>query len=511
MVRECQGRTGRRACGALLAVLVLAAGCSAEDTTKTIAPPRITAPATLPQQQSVVVVPIRVPLADITAAAERAIPKDLWKIEKSGVNCIKAARLKLGDKRLKITPDFKCTIVGEVRRGPVKLSGKGKTLRLTMPIEADLGAKNVLGVIKETAHAKAVMTADMTFSVTGDWKPGGTVRVAYDWKDAPHIDFLGQRIELASKADPKLKELIAKAERKLPAELAKVQLKDRVEAGWKAAFTVISVNAKNPPVWMRVTPGVLGYEGYRVDGRDLELTLSLAALTEGFVGDRPADPTPTPLPPPGDPGKGTGITFHLPVLANPQALEPVILKALNKLNAKGIVLPALGKVDAKFLKATAYPTEGGRVAVGVEAEVRLAESRRDPVRGIVWLSAVPQNAPDSTRIEWRDVQMAARTDARGVNLLISLFESESVREEIRTALALNLQKDYDKLLVKVRAAVAEKQLGKFRLTTTIDAVRHGEIAVTGAGLFLPVRAEGKAVLRYSPQARTSRAAAAKGK
>ncbi len=488
--------------------LVAAAGCSrGSDDVASLAPPRVEAEFALPARESQIRVPVRVPLATIRQAAEAAIPRQLWAIDQSGIACVKAARLKLGDKRIKVTPDLKCTLRGQVVRGPLTLGGQRDHLRLRMPVSAALEVRTLRGALHETATASAIIEADVAVRIVGDWQPAATVRLAHDWRDPPHVEVAGRRIDLASRTDPKLNEVLRDLERRLPRELARLDLRRQVEAAWRAGFTNISVNRANPEVWMRVTPTALGYGGHRVVGRDLELALALAARTEGFVGDRPEPPAPTPLPPPAPPGQATGLRLDLPILADYRELEPVVLKALNKLNAKGIELPRLGRVEAGFHKATIYPTEGGRVAVGIEADARLASGRLPPVRGTAWLSAVPVNAPGSTRIEWRDLTMAVRTDRSEVNLLIELFRSPAVIDALERALALNLQGDYDKILAKARAAVAMKQVGDFQLAASIDRVSHGTLVATGAGLFLPVSAQGTASLRYAPRAGGGPAAA----
>lgn len=486
-----------------MAVLLLA-GCSkGEPDLAARAPPRVATPVAFPIQESRVVVPVRARLADVTAAAERAIPRTLWSIDKSGITCIKGARAKIGGHRVKVTPDFRCTITGHVTRGPIRITGRGERLRLAMPVSAVISAQDVAGVLHESAKASAVVTADMRLGMAENWRPTADIDLAHEWKDPPHIDFLGQRIELASRADPKLKAVLDELERTLPAELAKFGLHREIEAAWRAGFTDISVNRANPQVWMRVTPIALGYGGHRVVGRDIEMVVALKATTEGFVGDRPKPPAPTPLPPPSQPGRATGLSLLLPIIADYRELEPIVLKALTKLNAKGIDLPEVGRVEATFHRVTIYPTEGGRVAVGVDAAVRPAGSSRRPVRGVVWLAAVPVNAPGATRIEWRDLEIVGETDRRALNLLLKLFRSQLVGDEVRNALALNLQGDYDKLLAKARAAVAAKQIGDVRLEATINKVAHGQLVAAGQGLFLPVTARGTAVLRYAPAPRAN--------
>ena len=45
-----------------------------------------------------------------------------------------------------------------------------------------------------------------------------------------------------------------------------------------------------------------------------------------------------------------GLQFYIPVLADYEQLEPVVLRALRKLAAKGITLKGIGAVDAEFMK-----------------------------------------------------------------------------------------------------------------------------------------------------------------
>ena len=185
-----------------------------------------------------------------------------------------------------------------------------------------------------------------------------------------------------------------------------------------------------------------------------------------------------------------------PVLADYRELEPVILRALRKLNSKGIAIDKVGRVEALFDKVTVYQTEGGRLAVGVEARVRRLDARVAALdlksKGTVWLTGIPYNEANSTLLRVRDLQLFGNTDNRATNLLIRVTNSPDLRETIASALTQNLAKDYDKVITAARKAIADKRLGEFRLRTTINEVRHGQIAITGSGLLIPVTATGSA-------------------
>lgn len=483
------------------------------------APPRIDAAAELPKQMSTIVVPLTADLKELEARVNQRTPLTLWQIDRKEPHCIPAQRLtvcaipkkackgkecqkvgcKFGFEKTKITPDISCRIVGKVTRGPIKLGGRGDRLEITMPVKAVMSARDVGGVIKqETATGSATVRAVARLSVDRNWAPVAKVDIAYDWSDPPGIDFLGQRIHVVQKADAKLKTVIAGLERDIPGELGKVRMRDQIEGAWKQGVTSILLNRERPPAWMRVTPQRLGFGGYQVKGGKLEMTLSAETLTETFIGDRPPDPVSVPLPPPAGRLGQRGLHFHIPVLADFSQLEPVVERALGKLARKGITLPGIGPVDAEFGKVTIYATQGGRLAVGIEAKARARQSAVGKAQGEIWLSAIPYNDTNSQIVHVRDLKIAGRTDRTTVNLLFSLFDDPVVLEEIRASLTHDFANDYQKVLTAAKKAIAERREGDFLLSANVTSVNHGALMVTGQGLFLPVEARGTAKILYSP-------------
>lgn len=489
-------RSHRLAATASLLPLALA-GCSHEGSNP--APPRIDDPAQLPSETSTIVVPVSAPLADIEAAIDRETPRQLWKIDQHQDKCVAAKRIDLGIARVKVVPDLGCRIVGQVVRGRIALGGSGSTLRLTMPVTATIAAEKVGGVISKTATGAAVVHATARLSVAGDWRPAARVTIDYDWKTPPGIDFLGKRIAFADQADERLKPVIADLERSLPAQLAKLNLRDRLGAAWRQGFTSLPLNRANPPAWMRITPKRLGFGGYSVKGRQLEMVLAAEAVTETFVGDRPADPAPTPLPPPSPSFGARGLQFFIPVLADYAQLEPVVQRTLRKLAAKGITLRGVGPVDAQFGKVTIYATTGDHLAIGVQTKVKAQSHSWIATNGTIWLTALPYNAAGSQLIRARDVRLASDTDSHVANLLVALFNDTRVRDSIRDALAHDFAPDYAKVLGSARTAIAAKREGDFMLAANVTEVRNGQIRVTARGLFLPVRAAGTASISYRPR------------
>jgi hypothetical protein len=61
-------------------------------------------------------------------------------VDKPGSVCLKAGRVRMFGAKLKLTPDVKCRIVGDVTRGPIRLSSRDDKLHLAMPVAATLEA-----------------------------------------------------------------------------------------------------------------------------------------------------------------------------------------------------------------------------------------------------------------------------------------------------------------------------------------------------------------------------------
>jgi hypothetical protein len=281
----------------------------------------------------------------------------------------------------------------------------------------------------------------------------------------------------------------------LQAEVARAQIRPALNEAWQEGFTVIELSKRNPPAWLRITPSGMGLAGYTVSGRRLTLTVGLLARTETFVGDKPATPTPIALPPQIAVPQGTGLSFFMPVFADYAELEPPLLKALRKLAKKGIRIEGVGSVNARFDKVIVYATENGRLAVGIDAEVEPIGERTGiswgKTKGRVWLTGLPHTQADSRLVTVTDLRVHGDTDRLSSDLLLRLMSTDAVRSEINASLTEDFNKDYNKVLGKASRAIANKQVGRFRLSATIDSVSHEAIQVTGAGLFTPAVVSGR--------------------
>ena len=455
------------------------------------APPRATDRIVVPPQRSVIAVPISAPLSGLSKALEAAVPRALWTIDQPGQVCVASKKVKILFAHIN-TPTIKCRIVGRVTRGPLALSGSGQTLVISMPLHAVVSAQDIGGVLKrETATADAHVRAIVRLDLASDWSPRGKISISYDWTDEPHIDFLGKRIEFTSKADARLKQVVARLEQTLPRELEKLSVRQHVADAWRSAFTSLNLNRANPPVWLRITPSALSYGGYSVVGNRLALRLGMTAVTETFVGPQPPDPPATPLPPLRRLDQPAGIVrFAIPVIADYHQLEPVLMKALVKRSARPFDVPGLGPISAQFGSVRMYGTTGGRIAVGITFSAKRPGERAS--HGTVWLTALPLSQPDSRRVAFTDLSVTGVTDSTGSSLLLKLANAPVLADTLAEALTQNFAKDYDELLGKIGTALAEKRVGDFLLRAHIDDVHTGRLKATGEGVYLPVAGKGNA-------------------
>ncbi|WP_404338009.1 DUF4403 family protein [Sphingomonas sp. MMS12-HWE2-04] len=476
----------------------LASACSGGGEVKP--PPRAKDAVPKPSQSSVLAVPIDLDTEVVRRAVENAIPRQLWTIEQHSSRCVKPRQVKLFGAKLKVTPPISCTIEGVVTRGAIRLRGQGRDIIADMPINARISARDIGGLLKgETATGSAMAHARIQLDLGADWNPRGRVKLGYDWLKTPGIDFLGQRITFTEKADAKLAPVLRKLEAELPRELARANLRGQVERLWRQAFTTIELNAEKPPVWMRLTPQKLRYGGYEMHGQRLQLNLGLDAITETFVGPRPTDPAPSPLPALERAQGVDRLRFFIPVVADYGELEPVILRALNKRAKRPFDVPGIGAVRARFEKIVAYGTSGGKIAVGVTLAAKPEALNVGETHGLIWLVARPINAPDSPRVAFDQLSVTGDTDGIGGDLLIKLVSSPALSGEIAGSLTQNFANDLSKLLDKIKRAIERKQAGDFTISAKIEKVQTGRIAAYGQALYLPVNVEGSAAIAYRPQ------------
>jgi len=466
-------------------------------------PPRATRIITPPAVSSSVVVPVVADLAQLERLIDQEIPVDLWTIDMPDATCVAPQHIRLFGKQLAITPKMHCQITGTVVRGNITLHGSGRTIIADVPILAHVDATHIGGLVNTHADGQAMAHARITLNIAHDWRATGSVALAYDWTSPPAIDLLGQRITFTSKADERLKPIIAGLERKLPQQLAALDLRSRIDGLWRRGFALVKLNERNPEVWMRIVPQSVSYGGYTIVGNRMQLRLGLVALTQAVVGARPPDPQPAPLPDMAKAGPGDGkIHLFVPVSADYAVLVPVITRALAKRSARPFNLPGLGTVTAQFANIEVYGASRGRIAVGADIVAQPQDSALPALRGRIWFAGVPHNTPGSQIVHFSDLSVSGGTDDTRGDLLVAIANSPGFSDAVADALTENFTRDYARLEDKIRRAIADRPQGDLTVTAQLDDARNETIEAYANGLYMPVWLTGRASVTVDPAATT---------
>lgn len=485
------------------ALIGLAALLAVSCTKKVDGPPRDETPLVIPEQVSTLTLPVSVPLDRLEQVLAERTPRKLWSINEQHKDCIPAQRVEIFGKKHKVTPDISCRIVGQVTRGRITVTGSGSRLMIHLPVDAEVAARDVGGILKgKSARGSAIVELELRLTVRPEWRPAADVEISYDWSDPPTMKIVGQEVKLTSRADKELAKVIQNLEQELEREVAKIDLRPKLERAWKNGFTVVSVERDDPPTWLKIEPQRVGIGTFHVVGRDLVLPAFLEAKTGIFLGGKPELPEPGPLPPMTLDFDDPGLSFTVPVLANYGLLEPIILKALKKLEAKKIEPESVGPVDVTFSRVQMYGVKGGRVAIGVDLAVMPQEGAAarlvGPVKGTVWLTGVPANAANSRVVGVKDLHIAATSDSKAANILTEIMLTEEVQKQIEGSLQENFEKDYQRVMGIVERKVRSLRKGDWVISFTVESIDHGTIKATGSGLYLPVKLTGTGKIFRSP-------------
>lgn len=463
-------------------------------------PPRSDSPIVYAPQTSSFTVPLTLNADLIRSALEQQIPGQLYTLRQHVSKCIPSQRVKVLGAKIPVTPKLACDVAVDVRRGPLRLTGSGQKITILIPIRAHATASNIAGVIHESANGAAMARVDVRLGLTPDWRLTGKLNLDYDWTKPPTVRFLGQNFTFADRVDPVLKPIIAGIERKLPAELSRINVRGQVAKAWQSGFTVFSLNKDNPPVWMRITPSKPMFGGYSIRGNAISLALGIQGATETFVGAKPDPQAAIPLPGVVPLDRAVGKTsLFVPVIASYDQIEPVILKALVKRSQRPFMVPKIGPLVAHFDRIQAYATDGGRVAVGITLSAWPQAKPDSASQGTVWLTGELINPEDTRTLSFRNLRVNGVTDSKVTNILLRVANHPSIAPEIAAALTQNLEKDYDELRGKIDRAISSAQEGDFVIHGKIATLRSGSLKPAGQGLYLPVWADGQTSIEYRPR------------
>jgi hypothetical protein len=481
-----------RAIPAIFALLLVA---SCNRAGSNAAPERVATPFSLPAEASMIAVPVTARVADLERLLNARVPMSFDSSAAQQTACADT-----GGKASALSR-IGCQFSGRVTRGPIAVSAvDANVIKLTMVLDGAIAARELARFVGEVpVNASAEIEALVRLDMVDNWQPQAKVGIGYRWVRAPGVAVFGQRISLASAADPLVARLIAELEAAVPESLERLQPRERLAALWTQGFAVLPLNPGTPPVWLRLAPEQLYFDNYTITGDVLTLAIGARAVAQSFVGTEPKPLPATPLPPqaPVPPGTLAQFRLQVPIVADYAGLEQLVASELKTLEAGPMQVRGLGAVTASFGKVHIHETTGGRVAIGLDMAAGTPRQWLKP-RGTVWMTVRPVLLPGTQQLDIGDVAITGNPDNASFRMLLSVARSRLVRDQIARALSRDFAAERDRALASAREALANRRVGEFRLTATIDAVDNGGLVVMGQGLALPVTAQGTARLSLDP-------------
>lgn len=459
-------------------------------------------------QPSSLVMPLTASLDEIQKGLNEQIPWTLYKIDENRDGCVPAQwfdrcivprpfggcaqRL-----RTKVTPAIDCHVNGAARRGPIQIGGGGRDLLLTMPITASVtvrGRGEIGKRIQETADGSITARVSAAADVDENWQPSAVVNADYSWNNRIGVDVLGFRITFASKVDPKIKDAIGSLKGRLPELLAKLKLKEEANRAWSQGFSILRL-AKDPDVWLRFTPRAIGYSGYKVDGRTLQLNILASGETKTFVGSKPSEPPVQPLPPLKRQLPDPGFTFVLPILAEYTTLAEAAKKALKVGETQTFDVPGVGTIKVVFKDVVIYQTTGKQLAIGISLD-ETARANILNTHGTVWLTGGVSVDNEKKRAKIEKLELYSQTNNAPVDILVSVVQFGPVNQAIRNALEYDFSRDYETILKQTNGALTRQISDNFYIQGRIESVSADRIIPSTDALLATLLAKGTAELRF---------------
>ena len=326
------------------------------------------------QPVSAISVPVTIPLPALESYVDAILPSPLHAQQTSRTcvepqqACTKVPEFRgfevtMKNRCVEVTPRIDCTITERVERvGGIAISGAGEAIILMQRVRGSgtvRGQNDVVHLIRETVTAAAELTITARPQVLPDWTPLMPVEIAYRWIERPQFQLFNIfTITIGSHLGPPLDAAIADfTANRLPAEIAKIDLRTEAERLWQALHVPVPLELRGGgTLFLHAKPLSVGLEGPRFDGGALRarLGLTLAARITPEAQPAPASALPDLGPLPDD-----GLRLVVPVSVPFDVLNPTIKAALPVKLAL-----AEGGPDVT-VRAVHLSGDGGRLVTGL--------------------------------------------------------------------------------------------------------------------------------------------------
>ena len=453
-------------------------------------------------QSSSFVIPVVMNLDDLQRRLNQDVPEVLASVDENRDGCVPATWVKvkwLFGLKTKATQAIDCNLKGQAVRGPITLGGNGKTLTITMPVSASITAKGRGEIgkhIQTTATGAITATANVQADIDENWNPSAIVSADYSWNNRIGVNVLGFRITFADKVDPQLRKMIEGFQKKIPEALARLTIKDHASKLWKNSFATLQVG-KDPNLWVKLTPEVVGYNGYSVSGRELKFSIMASGRTETYFGQQPAPAVATELPGLKRDLPAKGLNVFVPVSVDYTTLANAAKSALKVGEEQSFEIPGRGNVKATFKDVVIHQTDGRRLAIGVtlDSNASVGFLNLSKARGTVWFVADVNVDNLSKRAKVDRFEAHGKTDSATANILTSILNLPAVNRALLNCLQYDFSAKYSDAIRQVEDGINRQVSSDLRLAGKIDGIEVESIVAGPGALIANVSAKGQAEIR----------------
>ena len=283
------------------------------------------------------------------------------------------------------------------------------------------------------------------------------------------LHVLGRDISVTRYAEPKIREQLGRVRARVAEAARRLDLRGKAERAWREAFEPIELT-DNPPTWLQLAPQSADFAGVRANAQVIWGALEYAGVAQTYIGAKPPDVAPPPLPPLGA-GVGAPGNFDviLPVHVGYDAIKAKIASALQGESA-------VKEVDV-------YPSSG-KLVVGL----RLSSDASDGQ----WRYVSAGVATDATGLaaHLADLQQLAAAGAAADPALAPLIA------QLKDKIKFDYNADYEKLIATVNEKLNRPLKDGFRMSGHVAAAKFDKIYLPADGVVIALRVTGELKIFY---------------
>lgn len=424
-------------------------------------------PASL-KEQSVVNIPVEIPLAEIENQINRNLGPVLYQDNSLDDN---------GGDNLKLKVS---------KRKPVALEAKGGNLfsiRVPVNIKATAGYKVEKFGVSLSKYEDTEFDIDLNFltriQIHPDWKINtSTTPNGYQWISEPKVKIGFFEIPITGIIERIIDKELPTFVNTVDREVSKINFRPQIEAVWKSVQEPILMNEAYQ-AWLKITPGSIQMTPIGMKGQNVRIALGIEAIAETFLGSKPGTIQPTPLP-------GLRITEKMD-----EKFKVGLMTEVPFAQMKKIALEQVGGKTYEFSNGKKKISVSDLEFFGIGNFLIVAAELKGSIDGKVYLKGIPFYDQTSESLKLKNLDFALETKNKLLKTADWLAHGKFLSMmEPHFSIPLAAQLDEARKLIRDNLA-GDAYNKKVKLNGALSDLRPGPIYVTPGGVRTIVYASGK--------------------